>query len=102
MISELKISLRNHNFLLNFGDLNNNEPEFKKRLLFVRHFVTQVEKLYMTACYYSSSSFMEKIVQTLSNSNVKVCFAANTILVHSTLSFNNVMKMFCIINFNFY
>ena len=77
MINDLKELLKIHNFNLNFGDLTDNEPKLINILLFIRNFVTQLEKLCMSAPFYSSSSFMEKIVQTLSNSNVKVSFTCS-------------------------
>ena len=77
MIIELKESLKKYSFNLNFGELTDKEPKLIKTLLFIKNFVTQLEKLCMTAPYYSSSSFMEKIVQTLSSSNVKVSFTCS-------------------------
>ena len=95
MIIELKESLKNYSFNLNFGELTDNEPKLIKTLLFIKNFVTQLEKLYMTAMFYSSSSFMEKIVQTLSSSNIKVSFTCSSVMLHSILGFNNIIKMLC-------
>ena len=85
MIKELKKSLKNYNFDLHFGELTDKEPNSIKRLLFIKNFVTQLEKLCMTALYYPTSSFMDRIVQTLSSSSVKVGFICILVMVYSIL-----------------
>ena len=100
IINQLKENLQNHKFYVCI----NNEL-ITSDLLFIKKFVSQINKLRVDA-YSLNSNDMEEIKCTLSNSNVKVCFVTKILIIRTIMLFDSekqtnkkIIKITCIKSF---